>query len=121
MNIKVAAFTVSEKSINIFVCFREEIESDVSIAGSETDSRAPSISLWYNDSVQGDILTQDVYVPASGVTKQTYYCCLQWNSGKNGGGYCGIQDHARGRNYIFSLWDPEGSQHPIKPVYEVRS
>ena len=91
----------------------------MSIAGSETDSRAPSISLWYNDSVQGDILTQDVYVPASGVTKQTYYCCLQWNSGKNGGGYCGIQDHARGRNYIFSLWDPEGSQHPIKPVYEV--
>ena len=84
-----------------------------------TDSRAPSISLWYNDGEKGDILTQDVYVPASGVTKQTYYCCLQWNSGRNGGGYCGIQDHARGRNYIFSLWDPEGVSQPIKPVYEV--
>lgn len=83
-----------------------------------TDSRAPSISLWYNDSVKGDILTQDIYVPASGVTKQTYYCCLQWNSGRNGGGYCGMQDHARGRNYIFSLWDPEGVHQPIKPVFE---
>ena len=97
--------------------FREEMESED--GSTPTDSRAPSISLWYNDGVKGDILTQDVYVPASGVTKQTYYCCLQWNSGQHGGGYCGIQDHARGRNYIFSLWDPEGVNQPIKPVYEV--
>ena len=102
------------------VCFREDIESEQSMGENETaDNRAPSISLWYNDNVQGDILTQDVYVPASGITKQTYYCCLQWNSGKNGGGYCGMQDHARGRNYIFSLWDPEGVHQPIKPVFEV--
>ncbi|XP_045210299.2 uncharacterized protein LOC123561763 [Mercenaria mercenaria] len=78
---------------------------------------APSLYLRYNDGERGDILTQDVYVPKFGLTKYTYYCCLQWNAGMNGGGYCGIQDHPKGRNYIFSLWDPVGTDKKIKPIY----
>lgn len=83
-----------------------------------TGNRAPSLYLRYGDYVTGDILTQDVCVPTSGLTKYTYYCCLTWNSGQQGGGYCGIQDHPDGRNYIFSIWDPIGTDEPIKPAHE---
>ncbi|XP_060590016.1 uncharacterized protein LOC132745195 [Ruditapes philippinarum] len=78
---------------------------------------APSLWLRYNDEGPGDILTQDVYVPKVGLTKYTYYCCLQWNAGMNGGGYCGIQDHPKGHNYIFSLWNPIDTDKKIKPIY----
>ena len=98
----------------------ETVADTVSIhSESSVDYRAPSLSLWYDDNVKGDILVQDVYVPSSGLTKQTYYCCLQWNSGINGGGYCGIQDHGKGRNYIFSIWDPVGTTEKIRPIYVV--
>ncbi|XP_052806070.1 uncharacterized protein LOC128235297 isoform X1 [Mya arenaria] len=79
--------------------------------------RAPSLSLWYNDNEAGDILIQDVYVPRMGLARNTYYCCLQWNAGMEGGGYCGIQDHPRGRNFIFSLWDPPRGEGAIRPIY----
>ncbi|KAH3730826.1 hypothetical protein DPMN_056824 [Dreissena polymorpha] len=91
----------------------ESLTEEVELPGV----RAPSLSLWYNDNDVGDILTQDVYVPKVGLAKNTYYCCLQWNAGINGGGYCGIQDHPRGRNYIFSLWDPPDPKLRTKPVY----
>lgn len=96
-----------------------ELDEDEEAEEGEPGIRAPSLALWYNDSEVGDILTQDVYVPAHGLTKHTYYCCLQWNAGMNGGGYCGIQDHPKGRNYIFSLWDPEGTDEKIQPIYTV--
>jgi hypothetical protein len=80
--------------------------------------RAPSLHLWYNDHATGDILTQDVCVPTSGLTKFTYYCGLCWNGGEQGGGYCGIQDHPDGRNFIFSIWDPMGTDQPIQVVHE---
>ncbi|XP_052771919.1 uncharacterized protein LOC128211301 [Mya arenaria] len=80
--------------------------------------RAPSVHLRYFDYAAGDILTQDVYVPQTGLACNTYYCCLQWNAGMNGGGYCGIQDHPRGRNFIFSLWDPPPGEGAIRPIYE---
>ncbi|KAK7100558.1 uncharacterized protein [Littorina saxatilis] len=69
--------------------------------------RAPSLWLKYDYSEPGDILLQDVFVPSSGLAKCTYYCCLNWNSGQEGGGYCGIQDHPDGRAFIFSIWDPQ--------------
>ncbi|XP_052254851.1 uncharacterized protein LOC127860654 isoform X3 [Dreissena polymorpha] len=87
---------------------------------AQPGNRAPSMALWFNDNVEGDILMHDVCVPRSGLTKYTYYCCLQWNAGKEGGGYCGIQDHPDGRNFIFSIWDPcdPKLKSKIKPVYE---
>ncbi|KAL8568881.1 hypothetical protein ACOMHN_061457 [Nucella lapillus] len=79
--------------------------------------RAPSLWLQYNYTDPGDILMQDVFVPSSGLAKCTYYCCLNWNSGSEGGGYCGIQDHPNGRAFIFSIWDPQKVKDiPIMPV-----
>jgi len=113
-----------------FVCFStitdlnsEILELDEDSSYMEEDGepgvRAPSLALWYNDNEVGDILTQDIYVPSHGLTKHTYYCCLQWNGGMNGGGYCGIQDHPNGRNFIFSLWNPTGTDEKIKPIFAV--
>ncbi|GGE22840.1 hypothetical protein GCM10010831_24680 [Psychroflexus salis] len=34
-----------------------------------------------------------------------------------GGGYCGIQEHPDGRNFIFSIWDPINSSDPISASY----
>ena len=44
--------------------------------------RAPSLWLKYDYKESGDILMQDVFVPAAGLAKCTYYCCLNWNSGQ---------------------------------------
>ena len=67
---------------------------------------APSVGLFYNDTNDtGDIITNDIYVPKSGLTETTYYCALQFNANK-GGGYCGIQNSSKGRAFIFSIWDP---------------
>ncbi|XP_046558853.1 uncharacterized protein LOC124267911 [Haliotis rubra] len=80
-------------------------------------NRAPSCHMWFDDGKKGDILMQDVYVPSHGVTQCTYYCCLQWNGGLNGGGYCGIQEHPDGQCYIFSIWDPTTTNEAIEAVY----
>ena len=79
--------------------------------------RAPSCALWFQDKHEGDILVHEVRVPKLGAAKFTYYCCLQWNTGQDGGGYCGIQDHPDGRCYIFSLWDARTSKEPIVPIF----
>lgn len=47
----------------------------------------------------------------------TYYCTMQWNAGMEGGGYCGIQEHPNGRNFIFSIWDPVSSNESIRAAY----
>ncbi|XP_041350321.1 uncharacterized protein LOC121369357 [Gigantopelta aegis] len=81
-------------------------------------SRAPSCTLCFQDQHDGDILVHEVHVPTLGAAKFTYYCCLQWNGGQDGGGYCGIQDHPDGKCYIFSLWDPQTCKEPIVPVFK---
>jgi hypothetical protein len=42
---------------------------------------------------------------------------LQWNAGAEGGGYCGIQEHPDGRNFIYSIWDPINSNDAITAPY----
>ncbi|XP_064617931.1 uncharacterized protein LOC135482038 [Liolophura sinensis] len=81
-------------------------------------NRAPSLILHYHEKSSSDIVVQEVCVPQSGSVKCTYYCCICWNAGKNGSGYCGIQDHPDGKCYIFSIWDPHNSSEPIKAVYK---
>ncbi|XP_067672527.1 uncharacterized protein [Haliotis asinina] len=80
-------------------------------------SRAPSIWYHYQDNFPGDIIQQSVCVPEDGATVDTYYCCMQWNAGLLGGGYCGIQDHPEGKAFIYSLWDPAQAKQPITAVY----
>lgn len=81
-------------------------------------NRAPSVILWFDDGEPGQLLMHDVCVPSNGLTKHTYYCCLQWNAGKDGGGYCGIQDHPNGKVFIFSMWDPiTSTKDNIKAVH----
>ncbi len=81
-----------------------------------SQNRAPSCWLKYQDSFQGDILINTVRVPAPSPT-YTYYCTLQWNAGMEGGGYCGIQEHPDGRNFIYSIWDPKSSSDAIEAAY----
>ena len=84
---------------------------------SFSQNRAPSCWLNYQDNFQGDIIinTLRVYPPSP---TYTYYCALQWNAGGEGGGYCGMQEHPDGRNFVYSIWDPIGSNDPIKAVYQ---
>ncbi|WP_206483440.1 discoidin domain-containing protein [Thalassotalea sp. G2M2-11] len=88
----------------------------VVIAPGETD-RAASTWLRFGDNFNGDIIMQDVYIPSNGLTPYTYYSVLNWNSGLDGGGYAGIQDHPDGRNFIFSIWDPSNGE-PIVAEYQ---
>ena len=49
----------------------------------------------------------------------TYYCTLQWNTAHEAGGYCGIQSHPHGHNYIFSLWNSRShAGTPIRIPYK---
>ena len=84
-------------------------ETPVVIKPGETD-RAPSTWLRFNDNFNGDTIMQDIFVPEVGLTQYTYYSVLNWNSGADGGGYAGIQDHPDGRNFIFSIWDPSNGE-----------
>ncbi|MEN8122109.1 MAG: DUF3472 domain-containing protein [Bacteroidota bacterium] len=81
-----------------------------------SQNRAPSCWLKYQDNFQGDILINTLRVQSPSPTC-TYYCALQWNAGGEGGGYCGIQEHPDGRNFIFSIWDPISSTDPITASY----
>ena len=81
-----------------------------------SQNRAPSCWLRYQDNYQGDILINTVRVQSPSPT-YTYYCALQWNAGMEGGGYCGIQEHPTGRNFIFSIWNPITSSDPITAYY----
>jgi hypothetical protein len=81
-----------------------------------SQNRAPSCWLKYQDNFQGDILINKIKVISPSPT-YTYYCSLQWNAGMEGGGYCGIQEHPDGRNFIFSIWDPISSSESITAPY----
>ncbi len=79
-------------------------------------NRAPSCWLHYQDNYRGDIVVNTLQVVAPSPT-YTYYCALQWNAGTDGGGYCGMQEHPDGRNFIYSIWDPVSSNVAIRAVY----
>ncbi|MCB9283887.1 MAG: DUF3472 domain-containing protein [Lewinellaceae bacterium] len=79
-------------------------------------NRAPSLYLNYQDHEQGDIIINTLRV-ASPSPLYTYYCGLLWNGGQDAGGYCGMQEHPEGRNFIYSLWDPISSNDPIEADY----
>lgn len=79
-------------------------------------NRAPSCWLNYTDYQPGNILVNTILVVPPSPT-YTYYCALAWNGGMEGGGYCGIQEHPDGRNFIYSIWDPIGSSDSIVAVY----
>lgn len=81
-----------------------------------SQNRAPSCWLKYQDFFQGDIIINKIKVKSPSPT-YTYYCSLQWNAGMEGGGYCGIQEHPDGRNFIFSIWDPISSSEAITAPY----
>jgi len=81
-----------------------------------SQNRAPSCWLKYQDFYQGDIIINTISVQSPSPT-YTYYCALQWNAGLEGGGYCGIQEHPDGRNFIYSIWDPISSNEPITATY----
>lgn len=83
---------------------------------AQSQNRAPSCWLKYQDNFQGDILINKIKVISPSPT-YTYYCSLQWNAGMEGGGYCGIQEHPDGRNFIFSIWDPISSPDSITATY----
>ena len=95
--------------ILIFLCY--------CISGIQAQNRAPSINLSYIDNTEdGYLLMNSVKVVAPSPT-YTYYSVLNWNIGSEGSGYCGIQEHPRGRNFIFSLWDPISSSRRTYSTY----
>ena len=81
-----------------------------------SQDRAPSLYLNYQDEGQGDILINTLRVQSPSPL-YTYYCGLLWNGGQDAGGYCGMQEHPNGRNFIYSLWDPVSSSDPITAEY----
>ncbi len=85
-------------------------------AGLFAQNRAPSCWLTYQANYPGDIIINTLRVAAPSPT-YTYYCAMQWNAGGEGGGYCGIQEHPDGRNYIYSIWDPLSSDEAITAAY----
>jgi len=88
------------------------------LTAANAEDRAASVWLNFNDAGAGDIIMQDVYVPSSGLATYTYYSILNWNGGAEGGGFAGIQDHADGRSYIFTFWDPKANNEPIVARYQ---
>lgn len=76
-------------------------------------NRAPSTWLRYTPDGSGDICIANIKVAKS--TLYTYFSVMNWNAGMEGGGYCGIQDHPDGKNFIFSLWDPSNHQAITAP------
>lgn len=67
------------------------------------------------DDLSGDIIMKTLNIPHK--TLYTYYCALSWNTGTEAGGYCGMQNHPDGNNFIFSIWDPLSTNEPIKAAY----
>ncbi len=76
---------------------------------------APSSHFVFDDDFPGDILVHEVRVPSRGLTRFTYYEVLGWRG--PAAGYAGIQDHPRGRNFIFSIWDHPKHRAPITAVF----
>jgi hypothetical protein len=73
--------------------------------------------LWYNDPQNGDIIMNEVMV--TNTTPCSYWETMGWNAGGQGGAYCGIQQGSKGPNFIFSIWDPQGTSTPITAPYQL--
>ena len=76
---------------------------------------APSSHLVFDDQFPGNIIINQVRVPKAGKARFTYYEALGWRG--KAAGYAGIQDHPRGPNFIFSIWDHPEHAAPIRAVY----
>jgi hypothetical protein len=75
--------------------------------------------LWYSDKKSGDIIMNEVMVTST--ANCSYWETMGWNVGGQGGAYCGIQQSATGpggTNFIFSIWDPQGTTTPIAAPYK---
>lgn len=72
--------------------------------------------LWYPDNKNGDIIMNEVMV--TNTTACSYWETMGWNVGAQGGAYCGIQQGSKGPNFIFSIWDPQGTTDPITAPYK---
>ena len=79
------------------------------------ENAAPSSHLVFDDNFQGDIIINEVRVPADGEATYTYYETLGWRG--KAAGYAGIQAHPKAHNYIFSIWDHKEHEAPIKALY----
>jgi hypothetical protein len=75
--------------------------------------------LWYNDPKNGDIIMNEVMV--TNTTPCSYWETMGWNNGGQGGAYCGIQQGSKGPNFIFSIWDPQGTSTPIAAPYQLQN
>jgi len=89
----------------------------VSMPGSTVlaQDSAPSSHFVFDDTFSGDIIINEVRIPANGEVMYTYYEALGW-SGK-GAGYAGLQAHPRAHNFIFSIWDHKEHTAPIRVVH----
>ena len=68
---------------------------------------APAPFLQFSDSRSEHVDTLVTRIMVDVTAPSTYFETQGWNAGSQGGGYCGLQDSGRkGKNYIFSLWDP---------------
>lgn len=76
---------------------------------------APSSHMVFDDNFDGDIIINEVRVPADGQAMYTYYETLGWRG--KGAGYAGIQVHPKSHLFIFSIWDHKEHTAPIKAVY----
>lgn len=79
------------------------------------EDSAPSSHFVFDDRFAGDVLINEVRVPAAGEATYTYYETLGWRG--LGGGYAGIQAHPKSHLFIFSIWDHKEHTAPIKPIY----
>ncbi len=76
---------------------------------------ALSSYLYFNDNYNGNFLIDQVRVPSGGEAMYTYYETLYWGGAATG--YCGIQAHPNGHNYIFSIWDTSAQTAATQVVY----
>jgi hypothetical protein len=63
------------------------------LGGVAGENAAPSSHLVFDDNFEGDIIINEVRVPADGEALYTYYETLGWSG--TAGGYGGIQAHPR--------------------------
>lgn len=87
----------------------------ISLATWAGENAAPSSHLVFDDNFEGDIIINEVRVPALGEARFTYYEALGWRG--RAAGYAGIQAHPRAHNYIFSIWDHKSHSGPIVAVH----
>lgn len=82
---------------------------------AKSQDSAPSSHLVFDDHFPGDLLVHQIRVPKTGLAKYTYYEALGWRG--QAAGYAGLQDHPRGRNFIFSIWDHSSHCKPIRAIH----